>query len=258
MVKRLSFALRLSDGCLNRALLSPEASIYIDGLLFHHEYKNNGYFIVTDIPEGLHTVTVSSFKFQTETLEITVDYSSEISAQQRVHYIMLNPSKKHPQAVRMPSVRGCVPGAEYVYILRERGELKIAEDEARAGNTELRLFCGGVKPQLPSVFRIEGRKPANSELATLSGYRENIYQLAEPLRYDHQRSSSVVPLIRVRCGSDGEFFFVIPGDFHPKKESGKIELTIISDSGGTQKKARIEAEAVGLTRLGEIKMKKEG
>lgn len=258
MVKRLSFVLRLGDVCFNRALLSSEASIYIDGLLFHHEYKNNGYFIVTDIPEGLHTVTVSSFKFQTETLELNVDYSPEITAQQRVHYLMLNPSEKHPQAIRMPSVRGNVAGAEYVYILRERGELKVAEDDAKAGNTRIRLFCSGAKPQLPSVFRINDKKKANCELVTLSGYNENVYQLSEPLRFDHLRSSSVVPLIRVRCGNDGSFFFVIPGDFRADRESGKISLTMITDSGGATQKAQIEAEASGVTELGTLKMKKEG
>ena len=258
MVRSLSFALRLSDVCLNRALLSSQASVYVDGVLYRHEYKRNGYFIVSDLPEGLHTVTVCSYMFQTETLEINVDYSPEITAQQRVHYLMLNPSEKHPQAVRMPSVRGILPGEEYVYILRERGELKVAEDDAKAGNTQLRLFCGGAQPQLPSVFRINDKKSENSELVTLTGCSDNTYQLSEPLRSDHPPSSSVIPLIRVRCGNDGGLFFFIPDDFRADKESGKICLTLISDSGGTIKKARIEAEAVGATELGTIKMKKEG
>lgn len=258
MVRRLSFALRLSDVCLNRALLGSQASIYVDGLLYRHEYKKNGYFIVSDLSEGTHTVNVCSFMFQTETLQINVDYSPEITARQRVHYLMLNPSEKHPQAVRMLSVRGTLPGEEYVYILRQRGELKVAEDDAKAGNTQLRLFCGGVQPQLPSVFRINDKKSENSELVTLTGCSENTYQLSEPLRSDHPRSSSVIPLIRVRCGNDGGFFFVIPDDFRADNESGKICLTLITDSGGTIRKAHIEAEAVGPTVLGEIKMKKEG
>lgn len=256
MVKQLSFALRLSDVCLNRVLLSSEANVYVDGVLRRHEYKKDGYFIFTDIPEGIHRVSVSSFKFQTEVLDINVDYSPNITAQQRLHYIMLNPSERHPEAVRMPSVRGNAPGAEYVYILRERCELKVAEDTAQAGNTQLRLFCSGAKPQLPSVFRINDKKAANSELITLSGYKDNIYQLSEPLKYPHPRSSSVVALIRVRCDEDGGFFFVIPPDFRPDKESGKIHLTIISDDGTSAKSAQEEAMASGVTELGVIKMKK--
>lgn len=258
MVRRLSFALRLSDVCLNRTLLGSEASVYVDGQLIHHEYKRDGYYIVTDIPEGVHTVTVKSAKFQTETLEINVDYSPGINAENRVHYIMLNPSEKHPEVVRMPSVRGCVPGAEYVYILRERCELKVAEDNAREGSVGLRLFCGGAKPQLPSVFRISDRKSGNNELITISGYRDNVYLLAEPLKYAHLRSSAVVSLIRVRCDSEGGFFFVIPKDFRPEKESGKVNLTFISESDGQSNIAYTEAEASGVTELGVIKMKKEG
>ncbi len=256
MVKQLSFALRLSDVCLNRVLLSSEASIYVDGVLCRHEYKKDGYFIFTDLPEGTRKVTISSFKFQTEILDINVDYSHNISAQQRVHYIMLNPSERHPQAVRMPSIRGSAPGSEYIYILRERCELKVAEDTAQEGNTQLRLFCSGAQPQLPSVFRINDKKASNSELITLSGYKDNIYQLSEPLKHSHPRSSSVIALIRVRCDADGGFFFVIPPDFRPDKESGKIPLTIISDDGTNTRNAQEEAMASGVTELGVIKMKK--
>ncbi|MGN1341300.1 MAG: hypothetical protein ACI4WS_13490 [Oscillospiraceae bacterium] len=258
VTRRLSFALRLSDGCLNRALLSSEAGIYIDGIPYHHEYKRNGFFVVMDVPEGVHQVAVKSFKFQTETMEVNVDYSPEVSAQQRVYYLMLNPSAKHPEASRMPMVKGSVPGAEYIYILRERGEMKVAEDAAQAGNTQLRLFCGGATPQLPSVFRINDKKSANSEFVTLTGFNDNSYQLSAPLKYDHPRSSSVVPLIRVRCDPEGGFFFVIPGDFRPEKDSGVIALTLVSDSGGAVKKAQVEAAAAGVTELGTVTMKKEG
>lgn len=257
MVRRLSFALRLSDVCLNRALLSSEASVYVDGLLFRHEYKPNGYFIVTDIPEGVHQVTVRSYKFQTEALEINVDYSPEISAEQRVHYLLLNPSEKHPAAVRMPAVKGTAPGAEYVYVLRERCELKVAEDTAEAGRTQIRLFCSGAGPQLPSVFRIKDKKAANSELITLSGHSGDIYRLSEPLKYSHQRSTAVVSLVRVRCADDGSFFFVIPPDISPDKESGKISLTMISDNGSSTGIAQAEAPAAGVTDLGALKFRKE-
>ena len=255
MIKRLSFALRLSDIFLKRPLLSSEAEIYVDGLLVRHEYKQGGYFVVSDLSEGRHHVTVGSFKLQSEELDITVDYSPDITAQQRTYCLMLNPSGNHPEAIRLPSVRCRIKNERCVYILRERAELKIAEDTATAGNTRLKLF--GAKPELPSLFRIIENNAGNRELVTISGFDGESYILAEPLKYSHARSVAVVPLVRVSCDENGEFFFVIPPEFEADKESGKINLNMICIRENNVRTVEITVSSKGITDLGELKMKKE-
>lgn len=254
MTKRLSFVLRLSDGCLNRALLRSEAAVFIDGAIYHHEYKTGGYFVAVDIPQGAHTVEIKSPKFQTERLEVDVDYTTASS--QRVRYLMLNPSENHPEALRSASIRAMVSGAERIYILREKSELKIAEDNAEQGRDKLKLFCSGKQPQLPCVCRIMDKSAAKCEQVTISGADGDMYLLGEPLKYSHARSSAVIPLIRLCCDSSGGFFFVIPPDFRPDKESGQIKLNILADVGGAVMQAEVSVSPNGCTNLGEIKMKK--
>lgn len=257
MIKRLSFALRLSDVCLNRPLLRSEAHLYVDGLPALCEYKPGGYFVVSDLEEGVHHVEVKSFRLQSEELFIKVDYSADITAQQRTHYLMMNPSEAHPEASRLPSVRGRVKNASFVYILRERGELKVAEDTAQAGSTRLKLFCSGARPAFPSTFRIKDKNAADSEVITISGFDGDEYILAKPLRYSYARSTAVVPLIQVSCNENGEFFFVIPPDFKADTESGEISLSIFSPGKKSVTGTEVKAKSAGITRLGDLKMKKE-
>lgn len=257
MTKRLSFALRLSDVCLGRPLLGSEAVIYVDGLRVRHEYKTPGYFVVSDLSEGLHHVVVSSFKLQSARLDITVDYSPNITAEQRTHYLTLNPSAAHPETARLPSVRGRIKDAGNVYVLRKRGEMKIAEDTAQAGSTRLRLFCGGAAPPLPSAFRIMDKKSRLCELVTISGFDGEEYILSRPLENSYGRSAEVVPLIGISCDENGEFFFVIPPEFSAGSESGEIVLKIISVKESGMRSAAIKALPKGTTELGELNMNKE-
>ena len=258
MIKRLSFALRLSDVCLGRPLLRSEASVYVDGAPVLCEYKTGGYFAVTDLDEGVHHVEVKSFKLQSAELDIKVDYSIHTTARQCTYYLMLNPSEAHPEAVRLPAVTGRVKNADFVYILSERGELKVAEDMAQSGSTRLKLFCGGARPSFPSTFRIMDRNSADSEVITISGFDGDEYILAGPLQYRYARSASVVPLIQVSCNEEGEFFFLIPPDFKADADSGEIALRIFSLGKRTISSTNVKAQPTGTTRLGELKMIKGG
>ena len=256
MTKQLSFVLQLSDICLKRPLLGSEAAIYVDGLPVRHEYKPGGYFVISDLGEGEHRVAVKSFKLQSTELDITVDYSPDITARQRTYCLMLNPSASHPEAIRLPSVRGRIKDNKRgVYILRERGELKIAEDTVSAGSTRLKLF--GAKPALPSAFRIGEKNADSRELVIIKGFDGEAYILAEPLKYSHARSVAVVPLIQVNCDENGEFFFVIPPDLGADKESGKIRLSMICTEGDAVYTAEVRADLKGTADLGELKIKKE-
>lgn len=254
MMKRLSFALRLFDVCLNRPLLRSEAEVFADGARVRCEYKPGGYFVVCDLPEGEHTVEIRSFMLQTVIFSVMVDNSPEITAAQRTQYICMNPSKKHPQAAKLPSISGSVSGARSVFVLRGRAALKIAEDNAAKGSERLKLF--GAVPTLPSAFRIMDRK-GGSETVMISGFDGEEYVLARPLENSHTRSVEVVPLIEVSCNENGGFFFVLPPDFKADKDSGEISVNIFTWDEKSAKSAEIKAAPHGTTELGEIKMKKE-
>lgn len=249
IIKRLSFVLHLRGVYPERPLLSSEAAVYANGNLLRREYKKGGYFVFSDIPEGEYEITVRSPLYQTETFDISVDYSDNKSA--RVINLLLNPSENNPVICRFPRIKGRAFGEKRVYIFCENYKLKTASDTANAGNASLKLF-GDIKPKLPCVCAILGK--TDFEMITLCGFEGDLYLLNEPLKHAYPRSSEVFPLIGVGCGENGDFFFALPPYFKPDKKSGKIPLGILSENGA----ARFKIQSGGITELGEIKFMKEG
>ena len=109
VIKRLSCVFRLSDAGSGRLLTRSEVSFREGGAVIKHEYKPGGYFVLTDLPEGDHTITVTAPGYQQEQAVITVDHA-RFSALDSVSYIALNPSRRHPAADRYPSLCGSAPG----------------------------------------------------------------------------------------------------------------------------------------------------
>ena len=72
VIKRLSCVFRLSDAGSGRLLTRSEVSFREGGAVIKHEYKPGGYFVLTDLPEGDHTITVTAPGYQQEQAVITV------------------------------------------------------------------------------------------------------------------------------------------------------------------------------------------
>lgn len=252
MIKQLSFVLRLLDGFRDRALTGSEAEIRVDGRKYPHEYKPNGYFVVSDLKEGEYSVAVKSPNFQTETMTIRVGGSGK-----PVRHLTLSPSELHPGALRSPRITGRVIGARELYIMRTGHGLKIAEDVVQAGNTSVKLFCNGARPRLPSFFWIRDKTASRGEIVTLIGAEGDAYRLGEPLVFSYPRSSAMIPLIRLPCAEDGTFFFIVPPAFRPD-EDGKIKLGVLAERGGAWEETEWIAGSTGRTELGDIKWEKGG
>lgn len=253
LIKRLSLALRLTDDFSDLPIGPSEVQLFVNGVRCRHEYKPNGYFIISDLDEGEYIVSIRSSKFQTEEFTAVVDNSLSMPAEKMVRYIALNPSNSYPMAFRCPRITGTAPDVQKIYILRAKGDLKIAEDGANAGNSLIKLFCNGIMPRLPSMFRIKDK--THSEIVTIIGSNDNVYMLGSPLKNSYPRSSAVTPLIRLVCGGNGKFFFVIPDEFRPDKD-GNIKLSALCENRGEFFHAELCAKPAGVTELGEIKFRK--
>ena len=252
--KCTSCVLKISDSATKKVLTGSQAQIYVDDTLVHHEYKSGGYFVLIDLPDGKHTLKVKSYCFQSEQIEINVDGSTVQKPENMVKYIMMNPSARHPLADSMPAVSGRAEGCDRIYILRHSGMLKIAEDNALDGSTDIKLFCANSKPTLPCIYRITDRSAGKCEFVTLTGADGDRYMLDKPLRNAHPRSADVVPMISVSCGTDGKFFFLLSKEF-VRGEDG-IALTLLAEKSGVVYTADVKAAVKGITELGDIKLKK--
>lgn len=254
--KCISCVFKISDGITKQPLTASALHIYVDGIPAKFQYKPGGYFILIDLEEGMHAVSMRSHLYQTEAFEIMVDYNVVQRPESMVRYIVLNPSAKHPRSSAMPSVRGIAEGFERIYLQRRGGEMKIAEDDATEGKLVMRLFCPKSGAVLPSVYLINDKSAARCEFVMLKGADEDMYMLQTPLKHAHPRSADVIPLTGVSCAADGSFYFILPPDLTAEKGVESSTLTILAEKDDKLYRAEVTANSKGMTDLGMIKFKK--
>lgn len=252
MISRLSCVLKLNSSIDSSDLQTNDVVIYSDGNRFRHTYKKGGFFVLSNMSEGEHLIKITSWKYQTAEIKVTVDYSVNFDISM-VRYVIMNPSPSHPTAARMPSIRGSFGRQADYYILHEDCELKIAEDSAKEGNTTVKLFSSLGKPVFPSVFLIKDKSEAKNEFVVIKGLDGDSFLLDSPLKYAHARSTSIVPLIKLSSEADGSFFAVLSGGFK-KDDSGKYVVKLYVDKGGKLILKEISASIRGETSLGLIEV----
>lgn len=220
VIKRLSCVFRLSDAGSGRLLTRSEVSFREGGAVIKHEYKPGGYFVLTDLPEGDHTITVTAPGYQQEQAVITVDHA-RFSALDSVSYVALNPSRRHPAADRYPSVCGSAPGFGTVYAVRAAGNLRVAEERSEAGASEVRMFQETGAPALPALFLLGSGK--TSELVMFTGSRDGVYIFSSDRRQLYSLNDGGSPVTRFSVGdfSGGSVYSV-----YDDSAGGRYVLTL--------------------------------
>jgi hypothetical protein len=189
-------------------LTAAQAEFSLNGEPCKPVYKTGGYFVLIDLPEGTYRIGVRSALFQPDEFAVAVSYEKPFDERRDVVTVMMNPSPLHPMAGTGLAVRGCLgsDAPRVFYILGRAGGFKIAEDHAVAGGQQIKLFALSKSVTLPLVCLVNDKDPRKAEFVEVNAVSDDRYGLAAPLRFDHKRSTELIPMIRYRCGEDGSFF----------------------------------------------------
>lgn len=248
VIKQLACVLRLSDGCTGKPLQSGAAAVYLGESRLRCEYKDGGYFVITDLDFGEYVLEIKAVGFQTEKISISVTDAPSAD----IIFLTLNPSRLHPAAGNKTCVEGRAPDVGTLYVVREQGRLCVAEEKCAAGAQEIRMFVDG-NLALPTSYLLGDG--AHSEIVTITANNGGICRTAQPLKYAHKRSESAFPLIRVQCEDD--FFVMLPDEFAAAKIDDKIPLRFAAIKKGKTVFARTQVLLKTLNYIGEISLKGE-
>ena len=256
MIKRVSCVLRLCDSTQGRVLQANEVRFWLNGIAVTPLYKPGGYFILIDLPEGVHHIAIRSAAFQPDELDdVRVDYSRPFDQTMDVRTVVLNPSASHPAARSGVAIKGRFSGGRTgFYIARGKAQLKLAQDGAVAGMCRLKLFSGTKRILLPSLFYIRDKVAKQGEFVMVTASDEDEYTLGSPLRYPHKRSADFVPMVRYLSEADGSFFAVLPMGYSPDPDTGRIEAELLIEQDDTLIGKTVSLSAKSENDLGEISL----
>ena len=173
--------------------------------------------MLTDLPAGEHTVTLRRHGYLEETLTVP---AADGRAWEGWTGLRPGPGYAFPAGtawvcLRLLEKKKPLAGAEVWLAPDGGGRLKLAQDQAKAGDRELKLFYASPESRLPvpGDFLIVDKK--NPETAALECMRSGRAGLARPLEYDHARGKELMPAQRYGTGGNGEISCVL-------RESGKL------------------------------------
>jgi len=257
----VSVIFQIIDRFKKRPLLASEATIFVNNRLLRPIYKPGGYFVFTNLEPGMTSFEIVSPFFQKEKVEMEIPQPGKGYL---LRHMLLNPGKLYSFESSATLVSGRIitkntPFAEklfYMYPCKGGEILKIAEDNAVAGNSNIKLFA--IVPDrylsIPGMYIIMDKDKAKKEvcLITRGKDKDGIFSLESGLKFSHSRGTPLVGAIECKTSSEGEFFTVVPvwG-----KENEKVNIDIFTNSEDDKSiKKTIEIEIGKKNNLGDIEV----
>lgn len=216
--RRVSVALLVRDAFTGRTFSSGSGTLCtVDGQICAPLWKDGGYLVLTDLPAGEHTITLRRQGYREETLTVPV---ADSRAWEGWTGLRPGPGYVFPAGtawvyLTLLEKKKPLADAEVWLAPDGGGRLKLAQDQAKAGDQELRLFYSGVESRLPvpGDFLIADQK--HPETAALESMQGGKARLARPLACGHARGKELMPAQRYRTSGDGVCSCVL-------RESGKL------------------------------------
>ena len=210
---RVSLVLCVRDAFTGKAVVRNAVRCQLDGSPYVPQYKEGGYFVFVDLPAGEHTVMLLGAYYQNEILEVTTTHDS-----MQEQMVKLKPAANYPferGVVRLSGTlenKGKAIQAGHIYIAPQYAatEIKIAQDQAEVGATEMRVYFRGRGERIavPSEYLIVDGK--NSEIVLLKEINDETGVLGAPLQYTHKRGKAVYGVTQYLADDKGRFLAFLP------------------------------------------------
>ncbi len=260
MRRVVSFAIMPINKLTRKKLGKGEVLFNVNGQTINPVYKNDGYFVFTDLPEGNYSVRVHGLQFQQEIAEVNFTPGKP----PEVIILPLSPSEQYVHKENTTQIKGKLlykdkkPVANAIYnaIPKSQGILKITEKEAKAGSKFLKVYSTVPKNKIPipGKFLLKHREDNNCEIITVLKADGNICILEKPLENDWIRSVEIIEVIYGRTFEDGYFYLIIDNE----KFDAQCKLEMTFTVGKDSFKNQVSINKSGFNDLGEIVFNPKG
>lgn len=210
---QVSLALNLIDGFTGKPLRPAQAQLTLDGQRAQAIVKEGGWWVLCDLAPGEHQLEVRGAGFQPERItfeggsgaqgmRLRLKPAPDYRFGRRVTTLTVQLTNKKGEPLPHRTLYALLPGRE--------NELRLAQDEAKAGVKQLKLYAS-VPPgnlPIPGLFRMgEG---AQAEMVRISSAQEDgCYRLTNPLGRDRRRGCTVRAVAAYTTDEQGRAFLAL-------------------------------------------------
>lgn len=210
---QISLALNLIDGFTGKPLRPAQVQLMLDGQRVQAIVKEGGWWVLCDLAPGEHRLEVRGAGFQPEHLtfeggsgaqgvRLRLKPAPDYRFGWRVTTLTVQLNSKKGEPLQHRTLYALLPGRE--------NELRLAQDEAGAGDRQVKLYASipaGNLP-IPGLFLVgEG---AQAEMVRISSVQEDgCYRLTNPLGRERRRGCTVRAVATYVTDENGRAFLAL-------------------------------------------------
>ncbi|SFM01918.1 hypothetical protein SAMN03159341_11437 [Paenibacillus sp. 1_12] len=211
MKTRVSLAVCLLDSFTLGPPLGSYTKIALEEAISKPVVKAQGFYIFTDLPEGMYRLRVLAQHYFEEYIDIRVGPKDQL-----IH-VSLTPRPSYPFHDKATLLRVNVKNTEgvpcsgasllAVPLTEDVSRARLAQDQAEPGENELMLGSVTGKIGIGDRFLIRGRNAkADEELCCIAAVLEHQrkVRLVQPLSGSYNRGSLLLPVVQSRSDEQGE------------------------------------------------------
>lgn len=209
----VSLALNLFDGFTGKPLKPAQVQLFIDGERAKAVTKDGGWWVLCDMAFGTHCIRICGTGFQTEELAV------EINGRMQGLRINLKPAPTYRFGRRVTTLTVNLVGKKgeklagrtiYALLSGKENELRIAQDEVKAGEKQMRLYTsvGTASLPIPGLFLMgDGRE---AELVRISGTQDGVmFRMTNPIGRDRKRGCMLRAVAAFSTDEEGRAFLAL-------------------------------------------------
>jgi hypothetical protein len=177
---RCTLALSLRDARTGRALTRNAARALIDGQPCRTEYREGGYMVFVNLPQGQYVVELRGSGYLSRTFQAMVPFDGY---EHRIVNLL-----PRGRALTETDEVVALDGGRYL-ISETAARMRLAQNEALPGDREAKVYARG-GADFPALFLFAGAE--GPELCEIEGLSGDTAAFARPLRESHKRGAALI------------------------------------------------------------------
>lgn len=251
--KQVSVVFRIMDAITGKPVNRNLVAIYANGQKVDSIQKEDGYFVIINLPWERANFEIRSRLYQWESFHYNRE---ELDKTNPVIPIYLNPGVEYPGVAGMTALSGKIkysgkaPEEILVVYTSYWEKIKIAQETVVKGSHQIRLYTSGNRELPGRMFIIRDKDERHDELCrVIKGPNTNgYYSLEMGLAHEHKRGDLLKNVLRSAVDESGNFHVTLQDIDHQDLE---VNLYLRrGNSVSLLKKCNIECDRIN--QIGEI------
>jgi len=208
---KVALVVCIIDDYTSKTILSRNINVFLEGVQ-QKPINKNGHYVFINIEDSVYTLRINSKHYFDEVIKVDTGMLNNYDS---VLYVRLKPKPNYPfdagaglLRMKLQDSRGEQVKAAQIHavvISKENYKAKVVQEKVKKGDDKVSLICtGGQLTHGETLFVADEEKSEYCMIDAYENYEEGIVKLHQPLKYEHQQGTLLMPAVSTFTDDRGE------------------------------------------------------